>query len=113
MPRSLQLSARELTFLLSMTPVHLRLRAILSELAARCAEMLKWRVDQTQSSATTKRQLEALEALGHMQVDSVSERRTRCVILGLPKAAELAKEKNSWTGCAQIIPMYMWACRCT
>ena len=57
-------------------------------------------MDQTQSSATTKRQLEALEALGQMQVDSVAERRTRCVILGLPNADKLAKEKNSWTGCA-------------
>lgn len=63
-------------------------------------EVLEWRVDQTQSSGTTKRQLEALESLVHMQVDSIAERRTRCVILGMPHSAKLAKEKNSWAGCA-------------
>ena len=66
----------------------------------RDTESLEWRLDQTLSSATTKRQQAALECLPRLELNTASEQRVRCVVLGIDRCAQLASLENSWAGCA-------------
>ena len=57
---------------------------------------LAWRLDQTQSSTTTKRQLAALGALDTLQAGSGSEILARYVVVGGPGCGRAAAAPNGW-----------------
>ena len=53
---------------------------------------LRWRVDQTLSSTTTKREISAVEALSDMQLDHAALR-ARLAVIG---NVQLALAPNTW-----------------
>ena len=57
-----------------------------------CTATLRWRMDQTLSSTTTKRELSAVEALSDLQLDHAALR-ARLAIIG---NMQLAAAPNTW-----------------
>lgn len=39
-----------------------------------------------------------------MQLDTASEQRVRCVVLGVPRCVELAATANTWAMCEHLYP---------
>ena len=63
--------------------------------AQSCTAALRWRVDKTVSSTTTRRELSAIEDLGDLELTEAALR-VRLATLGGGQSSQLAVAPNAW-----------------